>query len=83
MHRGWHQIDPILRGILGILASLTILPALIVELKSKNGFAQTFFAKPDTNTSQQITSFKTNYGAQKSKIDEIMDNSVKPSTAKK
>ena len=56
-HRGWHAIDPIIRGILGVLAALTVLPALIVQATSKHGYLQTFFAKPVTTTSEQITAF--------------------------
>ncbi|MBA3535549.1 MAG: hypothetical protein H0T84_02900 [Tatlockia sp.] len=69
-HRGWHQINPIIRAIVGVLAAITVVPALVVMLKSKSGFFQTFFAtsKPDT---MQIAE------ELKSKIEEI-DNKINP-----
>ena len=43
-HRStWKKIHPILKGILGVLATLTVIPALAVIIKSKHGYTKTFF----------------------------------------
>ena len=48
-HRGlWAQINPVLKAILGVLAALTVIPALIVAATTKSGYSQTFFAEPPT-----------------------------------
>lgn len=50
-HRGiWYQINPIIRGILGVLAALTLIPALMVSCITKEGYRGTFFSKPETKT---------------------------------
>lgn len=38
-HRGWHQVSRILRGILGILAGLTIIPGIMVAAGVKQGYS--------------------------------------------
>ncbi|MFJ1269863.1 hypothetical protein ACD661_14975 [Legionella lytica] len=51
----WYQIHPILRGILGVLAALAIVPALIVSVTSKHGYAGTFFTLPETTSGQALS----------------------------
>lgn len=46
-HRGWHAYRPIVRYALGIVATLTIVPALVVALKSESGYWGTFFKKKE------------------------------------
>ena len=45
-HQGWYSIHPILRGLLGILAAFTIIPALIVAATAPCGYVNTFFRTP-------------------------------------
>lgn len=52
--RGWHTIHPIIRGLVGILAAIAVIPALVIIAKSQHGFTQTFFGKPHTATSQKV-----------------------------
>ncbi|MCP0913522.1 hypothetical protein NKV53_03960 [Legionella sp. 27cVA30] len=45
-HSGWFALNPILRGILGILAAILVLPAIVIEVGSQRGFTGTFFSTP-------------------------------------
>lgn len=51
IHRGFGELHHIIRKILGILATLTVVPALIVAQKSKHGYVETFFKSPPTRSS--------------------------------
>lgn len=54
-HRGiWYQIHPILRGILGLLAALTIIPAFIVVVTATHGYVDTFFTTPKTTSGHEV-----------------------------
>lgn len=51
MHRGNSFVRGLvatLKGILGVIAALTIVPALVVEATTRKGYAGTFFTTPDT-----------------------------------
>ncbi len=74
-HRGWHAVDPILRGFLGVLAAIAVLPALIVEATTKHGYMQTFFGQPPTSTSEKVADFIKKFNAQKEKF-ENQENEV-------
>lgn len=54
-HRGvWHrEIHPIIKGILGVLAALTMIPALAFAF-TKQGYVNTFFAKPQTHSAEVL-----------------------------
>lgn len=39
----WSRVHPALKGILGVLAALTIIPAVIVAVSTKKGYIATFF----------------------------------------
>ena len=57
-HRGfWYQIAPIFRTILGVLSTLTILPALVVTLTSREGYVPTFFSVPKTRSLGALEAF--------------------------
>lgn len=72
-HRGWHKIDPIIRGITGVLAALTLVPALIVAATSTHGYFQTFFAKPATATSEKINPLTTQFEKQLNEAGEVIN----------
>lgn len=61
-HRGWGSIHPILRGIVGVLATLLIIPALVIKFKTKPGYTGTFFTKPPTDSADQLDGFKKGFG---------------------
>ncbi|KTD43088.1 hypothetical protein [Legionella parisiensis] len=69
-HRGWHKVNPILRGFAGVLVGLSGIGILIVANKSKNGYFQTFFAKPPTETFKKIQAFKMQFEADKKAFEE-------------
>jgi hypothetical protein len=58
-HRGtWHQLHPLIKGFLGVLATLTMIPALIIAAKSQHGYVHTFFNTPPTDSSKSLEEFK-------------------------
>ncbi|WP_133130093.1 hypothetical protein [Legionella yabuuchiae] len=59
-HRGWHAVNPILKGLLGVLAALTIIPALVAHSTAKHGYAGTFFNTPKTDSAGKLQSFQDN-----------------------
>lgn len=57
-HRGvWHNLDPILKGVLGVLATLSVIPALIVFSTSRHGYINTFFSSPKTDAENELQRF--------------------------
>ncbi|WP_115703776.1 hypothetical protein [Legionella sainthelensi] len=53
----WHTIHPILKGILGVVAALTVIPALLVAT-TKTGYINTFFKTPETASSKKLNQIK-------------------------
>ncbi|AUH71480.1 hypothetical protein [Legionella sainthelensi] len=53
----WHTIHPILKGILGVVAALTVIPALLVAT-TKTGYINTFFKTPETASSKKLHQIK-------------------------
>lgn len=53
-HHGWHALHPILKGFLGLLAALTIIPAIVVQVVADHGYKGTFFNQPPTALSQAV-----------------------------
>lgn len=57
-HRGfWYKLSPILRGLIGIIACVTIIPALVTRQMSPYGVKNTFFDKPMTKAEENLTNF--------------------------
>lgn len=70
-HRGyWHQIHPVLRGILGVIAALTIIPAFVVEVTTKQGYVQTFFATPKTNLAIKFSKIKEKFDEEEKELEQ-------------
>ena len=57
-HRGWHKISLILRSILGVLATITVIPAIVVAVATKQGYLNTFFKTPKTDSEEKLASAK-------------------------
>lgn len=55
----WHQLDPIFKAILGIFATLMIIPALV--LASSYGYSNTFFSTPQTASAKALLEFKAKF----------------------
>lgn len=53
----WHKVHPVLKGILGVIAALTVLPALMVAT-TKTGYVNTFFKTPETESSKKLERIK-------------------------
>lgn len=61
-HEGWwYNLNPILKAIIGILATITIIPALAVQCFTQNGYVETFFGKPKTEASEKINVFESHF----------------------
>ncbi|MBA2649137.1 MAG: hypothetical protein H0U75_05950 [Legionella sp.] len=54
----WNELHPILKRLLGILALLTVIPALMVSVKSTHGFTKTFFGYCQTDSSDRLHDFE-------------------------
>ena len=59
-HNGWYALDPLLRCLLGVIATLAIIPALLVHATTKNGYSGTFFKTPKTKYSENLDFFQDN-----------------------
>lgn len=59
-HRGWHQINLILRAILGVLSGLTIIPGIMIAVGARHGYIGTFFKTPKTNSVEKLELFEQN-----------------------
>lgn len=58
-HRSaWDEVHPIIKAILGVLAALTMIPALVVTAVAPNGYSGVFFSR-DTQLKQQIAAITT------------------------
>jgi hypothetical protein len=60
-HRGnqfGRGLVAVLNGLLGIIAALTVLPALIVEVSTNKGYAGTFFSAPQPESAKAFQSVK-------------------------
>ncbi|CEG57050.1 hypothetical protein [Legionella fallonii] len=54
-HRGlWHTIPLIIRGLLGVIAALIVVPALAVTFGTKDGYTGTFFSTPTTQSAKEL-----------------------------
>lgn len=53
----WHQLHPIIKGIIGVLATITIIPAVLVAI-SKQGYVNTFFKTPKTDSAKALGQFE-------------------------
>lgn len=58
-HSGlWSKLHPFIKDILGVIAALTVIPALIIEGNSPHGFRKTFFS---TAPCKVLTDIKKDY----------------------
>lgn len=70
----WNQIHPVIRGLLGVLAALTVIPGLVVAITSKQGYIPTFFSTPETNSQQKLSAFKKDFDKLEEDIVKIYSN---------
>ena len=78
--RGWHGIHFVLKGILAVLAALTIIPALIVVAKSQHGLLheckRSFFSTPMTDSAEKLQLLKNSLLDDKDGIFQMIQVSV-------
>lgn len=77
-HRGWlHRLHPILKGFIGVLAVLTVIPALIVQCTTQNGYLGTFFSMPKTDASEKLAFFEHNLDSFFTDTFDSLENTMK------
>jgi exonuclease III len=54
----WSRLSPIFKNFLGLLAAISVLPALLIATKSSQGFTHTFFSPPPAKI---LTEIKENF----------------------
>ena len=58
-HRNaWNDLNSLLQGIIGFLAFILVIPALVISYNSKHGFFANWLSKPPTEASEQLEAFK-------------------------
>ncbi|KTD64578.1 hypothetical protein [Legionella shakespearei] len=64
----WFNINPIIRGLIGVLATILVIPALIVAATSTHGYTGTFFTTPKSTVEVALDNMKATLDE---KIDEV------------
>ncbi|CAM2926643.1 hypothetical protein [Legionella worsleiensis] len=59
----WSAIHPVLKGILGVLAAITLIPALVTAAVTKNGFVGTFFNSPEPVSTKKLSEIEADLTA--------------------
>ena len=68
------------KAILGVLALVTVIPAVIIEDHTKHGYVHTFFGKPKTDSAVALGEVKTKLIEQGVELDEaVEEHNSKPS----
>ncbi|CDZ76988.1 hypothetical protein BN59_01267 [Legionella massiliensis] len=75
----WYdELHPIVRGLLdccralaGVVAALTVVPAVLVEIYAPHGFLGTFFQRPKTDSLKKLESFEHDILGEGGVIDEL------------
>lgn len=72
MHRGWHNVPDFIRAVVGVLAGIAIIPALVIEYTAKNGYIGVFFDKKEnveTDSINKLNQFEEHLEPLKSEIE--------------
>ncbi|BCA95489.1 hypothetical protein TUM19329_18500 [Legionella antarctica] len=57
------------KAILGVVAGVTVIPAVLVESTTKHGYINTFFTKPETDSAKKLAEAKSKFKQQTEGID--------------
>ncbi|MFA6303294.1 MAG: hypothetical protein WC627_09220 [Legionella sp.] len=72
--RGWHKLHVIIRGFIGILATLSAIPAFYILYKSgSQGFVNTFFKTPETDSVRQLRAIKVQIEEEEDNIEAVLN----------
>jgi hypothetical protein len=66
------------KAVLGVIAAITIIPAVIIEDHTKHGFVHTFFTKPKTDSEVSLGAVKAKVVEQGIELDEAVEEHNKP-----
>jgi ankyrin repeat protein len=72
-HRGFGGFDSFIKGVLGVLAFITVIPALLVEKNSKDGYYSTFFDTKKTQSEEQLGRVSDTVSALKKELNDFKD----------
>ncbi|MFO9136014.1 Dot/Icm T4SS effector AnkF/LegA14/Ceg31 [Legionella pneumophila serogroup 1] len=70
-HRGWHGYPDFVRRIIGVIATLAVIPALVVHFSSAKGYVGVFFSGKEnikTDSSEKMGEFANNLETLKTEI---------------
>ncbi|HAT8179471.1 TPA: ankyrin repeat domain-containing protein [Legionella pneumophila] len=70
-HRGWHGYPDFVRRIIGVIATLAVIPALVVHFSSTKGYVGVFFSSKEnvkTDSSEKMDEFANNLETLKTEI---------------
>ena len=57
-HRGFGAYPLALRVLLGLCATILVIPAIVVAIKSSAGYTQTFFGRPETDSMKKFSALQ-------------------------
>lgn len=72
----WDQLHPVLKGLPGVIAAITIIPAIVIEIISPRGFIGTFFKTQQPDSLVKLESFEKEVCGNNGVFDEI-ENAIK------
>lgn len=64
----WGQLNPIIKQLLGVLALITIIPAVLVSTYAKHGFVGTFFHQKPSDSSEKLADFERKFNTYNEKL---------------
>ncbi|HHL3493393.1 TPA: Dot/Icm T4SS effector AnkF/LegA14/Ceg31 [Legionella pneumophila] len=70
-HRGWHGYPDFVRRIIGVIATIAVIPALVVHFSSTKGYVGVFFSSKEnikTDSSEKMDEFTNNLETLKTEI---------------
>lgn len=70
-HRGWHGYPDFVRRIIGVIATIAVIPALVVHFSSTKGYVGVFFSSKEnikTDSSEKMDEFANNLETLKTEI---------------
>ncbi|HAU1152426.1 TPA: ankyrin repeat domain-containing protein [Legionella pneumophila] len=70
-HRGWHGYPDFVRRFIGVIASIAVIPALVVHFSSAKGYVGVFFSGKEnikTDSSEKMGEFANNLETLKTEI---------------
>lgn len=68
IHRGWHGFPLWMRAIVGIIATVTLIPAITVHATTSKGYVGTFFKSYETDSVMRTKQFASEFETMKTEL---------------